>query len=699
MAATGRKRRATYLFVWLSLSLAQGLSARPTSRLYAYFNEHARLIARARRLVHDGEPEGSEPQPASSSGGSVSAWSRIQKELALAPVRFVLPATITSLCGSAVEIVRPVLQGALLDLAVSGTTPLGPLLRRLCALNALIWLVAIVSSTLFARARWRLVMAGRARLLRAVLESEGGALGGRSAGELVGRLERDTEKLVDVSLHGAERLLAGAGASLVSLCAMVRIEPRLALLGVLLRSPLTLALTRLAAERVGLYGAVQAEALGSLDKASSELISQLTTVQLHGIVDQEVARAEALGREVVSVVDHTVDAETALRFSKLLLEGLQEVATAAVGLTAVRAGRLSAGQYIAFLGFLGLWERGYEQFLSVWARLAELRASMAPYFALLDAQRAVALGGRAAAAGAAGTAGAGAGGRGGRGEAPAAAKEQPAACAGAVSVRQLRFSYPKRAPQGGAGAGERGASGTGNEQPAGGGEALRGVDLEIAAGSSVAIVGASGSGKSSLALAIARLLQPTAGSVALDGTSLALLDTRWLREHVAVVAQDARLFDRSLLENIRLHANATDAQVLEVAAAVGVDEIAASLAGGMNTSCGEGGCRLSGGQRQRVLLARALLRRPRVLVLDEATSQLDACSELAMLRAIEQHLAETNATLITVTHSLAAARRARRLIVMELGKVVGDGTHEELLADGAQRCEAYARLIEAGMEK
>ncbi|KAJ1640149.1 hypothetical protein T492DRAFT_6788 [Pavlovales sp. CCMP2436] len=657
---------AQFALLAAALSEAAALPAPRRPTLFAsYLGEHAKLVARARQLVGDG--------PTASPAPSPTGWARIRRELLLAPARYIVPATAASLCGAAIDIVRPALRGALIDLAATGGSPLWPLLRRLAAFNAFAWAAAIVSSTLFARARWRLVMLGRARLLRAALESEGVALGGRSAGELVGRLERDTDRLTDAAVHLVDRLAGGGVAVLISLWAMWRIDARLCVIGVLIRSPLTLAITKVAAERVGLYGAVQSEKLAALDRRSSEIVAQASTVQLSGVVDQELAAAAALGDEVVRVIDQTVDAETALRFTKLLLEGVQEVATAALGLGAVRAGKLTVGQYISFIGFLGVWSSGYEHLLGVWQRLEELRRTLAPYFALLDGPRAVSVkqagsGAREAVASAQGEqqqqqqdGGLRALGRathlergavgaeassdsacqpddtGADSQPDAAAVPVPAECRGELLVRDLRYTYASPSPASPADAlGSPASSGTPADapgspassvvsllsggglgisapasladggNPAGGGnpadgastpEALRGVSLRIEAGTSIALVGASGSGKSTLASSLARLLQPSAGSVLLDGVSLEQLEPAWLRAHVAVVPQDARLFDRSLLENIRLHADASDAEVCAAAAAVGVDQIAKALPLGLETACGEGGCRLSGGQR------------------------------------------------------------------------------------------------------
>jgi ATP-binding cassette, subfamily B, bacterial len=217
--------------------------------------------------------------------------------------------------------------------------------------------------------------------------------------------------------------------------------------------------------------------------------------------------------------------------------------------------------------------------------------------------------------------------------------------------------------------------------------ALDGVDISIARGTSVAVVGPSGSGKSTLLSLLLRLQDPTRGSVRIDGRDLRDGSIDSLRQQMAVVSQDSFLFSASIAENIRVgRRDATDAGVEAAARAAEIHDFIASLPNGYDTMVGERGMRLSGGQRQRIALARALVRDPEVLLLDEATSALDAATESAVNATLRRMSAAR--TVISVTHRLSGVVHADRILVMANGRVVEEGTHDELLARGG----VYASL-------
>ncbi|MEV5344939.1 ABC transporter ATP-binding protein [Streptomyces achromogenes] len=223
-------------------------------------------------------------------------------------------------------------------------------------------------------------------------------------------------------------------------------------------------------------------------------------------------------------------------------------------------------------------------------------------------------------------------------------------------------------------------------------EALTGIDLTIPAGQTVAFVGETGAGKSTLVKLVARFYDPTAGRVTVDGTDLRALDLTSYRHRLGVVPQEAYLFPGTVRDAIAYgRPDATDAQVEAAARAVGAHEMIARLPGGYLHQVAERGRNLSAGQRQLIALARAELVDPDILLLDEATAALDLASEAQVNQATDR-LAGRRTTLV-VAHRLTTAARADRVVVMDHGRVAEDGTHEELLARGGRYAELWRTFV------
>jgi ATP-binding cassette, subfamily B, bacterial len=440
-------------------------------------------------------------------------------------------------------------------------------------------------------------------------------------GDLLVRLSSDIILLRDVLVDAVVNLGTGVILLLLMLAVMLAVDPVLTAIAIAV-VPLILVLSALYGRGIRVNSAKQRKREGQVAAVMHEALSAMDVVQLYGAGDREQERFEQLSKQSLRQGTRAIRLEARMnRGVELALAG-GTVVVLWVGTLRALHGALTPGELVVFISYLRAAYRPLRRASKTVQRSAKALAAAERIAEVLAVKP----------------------------ELTDAPDARPApSLEGRVAFEGVHFAYD------------------------GGEPVLDGVFLTADAGTTVGIVGATGSGKSTLVNLVPRLFDPSAGRVTIDGLDVRMLTLDSLREQISVVQQDSVLFGLSIAENIRYgHPDASDDEVRAAAQAAGLDEFLDAL----DTVVAEGGESLSGGQRQRVAIARALVRRPRILILDEPTSGLDTEKQLDILATFRQLKGRT--TILLVTHDPALVRETDKVAILEGGRIVAEGTHTEL---------------------
>jgi ABC-type multidrug transport system fused ATPase/permease subunit len=470
----------------------------------------------------------------------------------------------------------------------------------------------------------------------------------RSPGVLISRMTNDIEALNQLVTTGVVTMFSSTLTLLGVVVILLLLDVQLALVTFLTFPLLAVASVIFRIVSAGAYRATR-ERIAAITAYLQESLSGVRVVRSFGQEPRHLDEMTALNEANRAVNMKTVYLNASYFPAVELLSAIGTAVILLYGGAQAIAGAIQLGVIVAFVGYLNTFFDPIQQLSQLYTTYQQGMAALDKIFDLLDTPPDMV-------------------------DAPGAI--DPGTLRGEIELDGVWFSY-----------GEEGEAGEDTW-------ALRDVDLHVPPGQTLALVGATGAGKSTFAKLVARFYDPQQGTVRVDGHDLRGVRQRALRRQLGIVPQEGFLFSGTVRENVAFgRPEAGDEEIEAAIAAVGATEFVAALPDGLDTQIGERGIQLSAGQRQLVAFARALLAEPRILILDEATSNVDVRTEKTIERGLERLL--HGRTAIVIAHRLSTIRRAGKIVVLEHGRIAEQGTHDELIGAGGPYSKLYGAWAES----